>query len=484
MTDDRIAARVQELLDNLQLASDRRNYRAKDFFTPYEKQVAFCDMGMFKRERLLMAGNQTGKTEIGAFECACHLTGEYPDWWLGRRWDRPTKAWASGITGLSTRDVVQKKLCGEPGVESKFGTGMIPREAFVGKPSLARGVSDAYDKIIVRHKSGGDSVLMFKTYEQGRQKWQGDTLDFVWFDEEPPQEIYSEGLARLAEGGMTYMTFTPLLGMSEVVMSFIEQQADGSVMCTANDKGLVMMTIDDVTHFSNEEKQRRVAGYKSYEREARAKGIPVLGSGRIFQVSEEMIDEEALANYPPHWVWLWGIDFGIDHPFAAVLMAWDRDADIIHLVHTVRMKDAMVMQHAAAMKNFGWVKVAWPQDGTQRDRGDLKPLADKYKAQGLRMCEGHATFPDGSNSTEAGITEMDERFKTGKLKVAKHLSDWHEEFRLYHRKDGLIVKVRDDLLSATRIAVMARRHATIRIPKPSARASGPQMAIGHDDSPF
>src|SRR3954465_12254292 len=102
--------KIQEILDALQAADDRRTSRAKDFFEPYPKQQEFCDMGSFKRRRLLAAGNQTGKTEVGAFEVACHLTGEYPDWWLGRRWDRPVKAWAAGITGLSTRNVVQKKL--------------------------------------------------------------------------------------------------------------------------------------------------------------------------------------------------------------------------------------------------------------------------------------------------------------------------------------------------------------------------------------
>jgi phage terminase large subunit-like protein len=485
VSDKRIDERVQELLDTLQLAVDRKRYRHKDFFLPYEKQIVFCDLGLSKRERLLMAGNQTGKTEIGAFECACHLTGEYPDWWLGKRWDRPVKAWAAGITGLSTRDVVQKKLCGEPGVESAFGTGMIPRECFVGKPSTARGVADLFDKIVVKHKSGGDSVLILKTYEQGRQKWQGDTLDFVWFDEEPEEEIYSEGLARLAGDGLAYMTFTPLLGMSDVVMSFVENDEHGNPHCEKPDKGLVMMTLDDVTHFTPEEKAKRISGYKDYEREARAKGIPILGGGRIFQVTEERIVEDALSYYPEHWTWLWGLDFGIDHPFAAVLIAWDKDADVIHIAHAIRMKDASILQHAAAMKPFGWIKVAWPQDGTQRDRGDLKPMSDHYKRAGVRMLPEHATFSDGSNSTEAGVTEMDERFKTGRLKVARHLTEWFEEFRLYHRKDGLIVKIRDDLMSATRVAIMAKRKASVRQPMPDNRGgSGPQMAIGVDDDPW
>jgi hypothetical protein len=110
------------------------------------------------------------------------------------------------------------------------------------------------------------------------------------------------------------------------------------------------------------------------------------------------------------------------------------------------------------MKQVGiLVPVAWPHDGTQRERGSGESLSKLYKAQGLRMCDQHATFVDGGYSTEAGILEMDERFQTGRLRVARHLAEWFEEYRDYHRKDGLIVKERDDIMSATRIGVMARR---------------------------
>jgi phage terminase large subunit-like protein len=135
----------------------------------------------------------------------------------------------AGETSLLARDVQQKKLCGEPGVESAFGTGLIPKEAFADKPSLARGVTDAYDTIQVKHKSGGISVGRFKSYEQGRAKFQGETLDFVWFDEEPPLDIYTEGLTRTnASGGIVFVTFTPLLGMSKVVKRFLLDKPAGT----------------------------------------------------------------------------------------------------------------------------------------------------------------------------------------------------------------------------------------------------------------
>jgi phage terminase large subunit-like protein len=175
------------------------------------------------RERLLMAANQTGKTTAGAAEAAYHLTGLYPDWWEGRRWDRPVTAWAGSETAEVTRDGVQRLLVGPPKIESEWGTGLIPGDCLV---EWARrvGLADAVDGIIVKHVSGGLSTLGFKTYDQGRAKWQGETLDLVWFDEEPPLDIYTEGLTRTnATEGIVWLTFTPILGLSDVVRSFDQE---------------------------------------------------------------------------------------------------------------------------------------------------------------------------------------------------------------------------------------------------------------------
>jgi hypothetical protein len=124
---------------------------------------------------------------------------------------------------------------------------------------------------------------------------------------------------------------------------------------------------------------------------------------------------------------------------------------------------------SAAVKPWGvnpdgsqWLPWAWPHDGLQHDKGSGEQLAAQYRAQGLKMLPMRATFEDGSSGVEAGIAEMLDRMQTGRFKVFAHLNDWFEEFRLYHRKDGLIVKAGDDLLSAARYARMMRRHAVGR----------------------
>lgn len=446
----------------LEEVEQRKQTRAFEFYCPYPKQEEFHAGGMTHRERLLMAGNRVGKTYCGAFEMTCHLTGEYPEWWLGRRFYRPIKAWAASDTGLTTRDVVQTKLCGPYGYPAKYGTGMIPKAAvnWTKDVSLARGVTDLFDTVMVTHKTNGrvdgKSILTFKSYEQGRKKWQGDAVDVIWCDEEPDEDIYAEALARIAptiegeEGGIIYVTFTPLLGRSKVVIRYTDEASP--------DRMVVGMTIDDAKHISPEARAKIVAGYLAHEREAREKGVPLLGSGRIFLSPESDLTFTRMDALPAYWWYGWGIDFGIGHPFAAVFMGWDKDADIIYILHTIRMKDKRPLDHAIPMKLLAAsAPVAWPQDGHQREKGSAEHLWRLYKKQDLKMMAHHATHVDGSNGTEAAITDMTQYMTTGRFKVAAHLNDWFEEYRNYHRKDGLIVKVHDDIMSATRVGFMMRR---------------------------
>ena len=205
-----------------ELARRRRRNRLAAY-RPYAKQRLFHDAGAEHRERLFMAGNQLGKTLAGSFEWAMHLTGRYPDWWRGKRFARAGRYWAAGETRISTRDTVQKLLVGEPERPESWGTGAIPGDALLAT-FRASSVANALDAVTVAHVAGGASTLLFKAYEQGRAKWQGDTLNGVWFDEEPPLDIYVEGLTRTnATGGFAMMTFTPLKGMSEVVRMFLEE---------------------------------------------------------------------------------------------------------------------------------------------------------------------------------------------------------------------------------------------------------------------
>ena len=227
------------------------------------------------------------------------------------------------------------------------------------------------------------------------------------------------------------------------------------------------MTIYDVDHYSPEERAQIVASYPAHEREARAKGIPTLGSGRIFPIEEDAIKVNPF-QIPAHWVRINGIDFGWDHPSAAVQIAWDRDDDVIYVTKAHRSREQTPILFAPTINAWGkWVPTAWPHDGLQHDKGSGEQLAKQYAAAGLRMLKDRATFEDGSNGVEAGLMDMLDRMQTGRFKVFSNMDDWFSEFRLYHRKDGKIVKKADDLMSATRYALMMKRKAIVQTVAPT-----------------
>lgn len=189
----------------------------------YAKHLEFFKAGAEHRERLFMAGNRCGKTVAGAYEVTLHLTGEYPDWWEGRRFECPTDVWAAGKRAQDTRDIVQLELLGKWG---EFGTGMIPGDALLTWSRKER-PAHAVDTASVRHATGGVSSLAFKSYAEGSSAFQGTAKHVIWTDEEPDILTYVEAAIRTMivpgcpEGGLTLVTFTPLEGWSEVVEAFL-----------------------------------------------------------------------------------------------------------------------------------------------------------------------------------------------------------------------------------------------------------------------
>ena len=128
-----------------------------------------------------MAGNQLGKSLASAMELTFHVTGVYPPWWEGHRFDRAIRAWACGETSEVVRETLQLLLLGPPG---QHGTGCIPKGSLV-EAVPARGLADLIDTIRVRHESGDISTIALKAYSQGRERFQGATIDYLALDEEP-----------------------------------------------------------------------------------------------------------------------------------------------------------------------------------------------------------------------------------------------------------------------------------------------------------
>jgi phage terminase large subunit-like protein len=465
-------------------AEYRRKYRRIDFYRPNLKQAEWHNLTGVD-EKMLRAGNQQGKTHAGAFESASHAISLYPGWWKGRRFvDAPARVerpyefigWAGCTTSGKTRDGVQLKLLGDVRAQGGLGTGMIPLDNIVGRPTMARGIADFVDTVSLRRETGGAGVIRFKTFEMGRAAWQGEPVDVIWGDEDPdetgadvgevPGEIYSECQARLTTtNGMIIWTMTPMVGLSPIRRYF-----KGRPPHTAE----ILMTIHDAAvscggHIPDDKIPVIIARYGK-KAATRAFGADAMGQGSVFEVEPTEIKEvRDWTEFPTYWPWLWAVDFRHSgsvtsgHPFAAVLAAWDRDNDVIHLVHTVRMHGLAPM-HVAAMREhpLRLAPVAWPHDGG-KGAGIVtgETIAATYKKLGLNMRPTHATFVDGGFGFEAGITEMEERLGSGRLRVAAHLHQWLDEYQGYHRVNGLVKKVDDDLLSATRVACMDIRHARV-----------------------
>ena len=395
--------------------------------------------------------HNSGKTLSAGHEVGYHATGLYPPWWTGRRFTGATTGWASGETWDSVRDNPQRILLGEG---DQWGTGTIPKSKIL---EVKRGklITGGIDKILVRHVLGGVSTIQFKAYQQGRRKWEGVTIHYIWFDEEPPLDIYTEGLARTnIYGGPVFITATPNLGMTQVVKLFWPRPKTDA-------RAFVLMPLEECTFYSEAERRAIIEQYPEHERRARAEGKPMLGEGAIFNIDPKLYEVDPI-DIPGIWPEIAGMDFGIVHPFGAIRLAWDRDNDCLYARAEYREAKKSPRDHASVLRRWGkklpW---AWPHDG--RGAGGAKEpgkdLASLYEDEGLAMLPEHATHESGGFGLEASISDATDRMRGNRLKVFKSLPKLRGEISTYHRKNGLPVKEDEDLISALFKASMMRRFA-------------------------
>lgn len=459
-TDDK-----RRLLALLKEKEDRRTFNKLSWFNPYIWQKTLSNATATNHQILAMCANQIGKSTAGAFITACHLTGLYPDWWTGHRFQDPIYAWASGVSNDTTRDILQTELFGLAEDTEIWGSGMVPREHCpIAGATRRRGTTgNTYDSVMVRHhlngKPNGMSRIGFKSYEMGEQKFYGRPVDYIWLDEQPPSNIYTQCITRtVATDGYVMMTFTPEDGVTPVVHQFMHDRQPGQFLLQAS--------WDDAPHLNEETKTQLLAQYPPHERDLRSKGIPVFGSGLVFPISEDVI-HVAPFELPNHWPRIAGLDFGWDHPTAAVWIAVDPETDMYYVYDCYSKNKETVIIHSAALNSRDRaIPVAWPKDGIQSDKGSGISLADQYRSQGVNMLHEWAKNPlsvsdskRGNYTIEPGIMNILQRMETGKFKVFSHLAEWFKEFRGYHRKDGKIQPIRDDLMSATRYACMCIQQA-------------------------
>lgn len=421
-----------------------------ELYEPHTKQLEIH--ALKKAYRAFMAGNRVGKTWCGSMETAYHLTGLYPSWWTGLRFDRPTNVWAATDTFASLRNALIPLYLG--GVdEADYGKGSIPKH-LITKWTMSKGVSGVIDYVRIKHVSGGESTLIFKSYDQGRQKFQGAKIDFIHLDEEPDIGIFSECAMRIATtGGGVLLTMTPLLGMSDVCMKFLDGKNASY--------GYVQASWEDNPHLSPEDKVRLEAGTEPHLLEARSKGIPAVGSGKVYPVLEKhiLVDEFQL---PDHFRHVYGLDFGWNNT-AVVFAAIDDNTDTVYLYDCYKQGKQTPEQHSANLTPRGIKNIPGVCDPSKGGVSQTDGVAafDKYVDLGLNL-----TVAD--NTVNTGVMTVLAMMNAGTIKVFDNgaMQEWLREFRMYGRDEkGKIKKEHDHLMDATRYVIMSG----LRLAKPKRR---------------
>ncbi len=399
-------------------------------------------------QRAYIGANRTGKTDTACVEVAYHATGNYPDDWEGHRFPGPIEIWVAGDTTQTTKGIIQKRLLGHI---DDLGTGFIPKACLLndeGDFNTARkaGASEGIETARIKHKAGGVSRIVFKSYEQGRKAFQGEYVHLIWLDEEPPSNsgIYSECLTRLVNKynpGRLVCTFTPLSGRSSIIKDFLPNNK----FPEDNKSGyryVQNITWDDVEHLSKEQKDELYASYAPHEREARSKGIPSLGAGAIYPYLEDQITYNPTEiQIMPWWPKAYGLDTGWKRT-AAVWGALNPDTGVVYIYSEHYEGKSHPAIHASAIKARGdWIIGMADAQGINQEDGSL--MFDRYVDEGLILERAN------KRNKESGILKVNQMFEAGLLKISTSCRNLLNEINGYTRNiDGKIDKNDDHACDA------------------------------------
>ena len=453
------------------------NTRLYDFLEmayPWQKKA----IQMTKNHRVmgLIASNQSGKSETACSIVACHATGIYPDWWEGRKYDRPVKIMVAGVDGNHNKNVLQDKLIGTNNwrLKAERGTGMIPKEMIIDESAVTvRG--DDLSALKIRHVSGQMSEILFRAYSQGREAAQGFQADLILIDEQPKDDFWSEALVRTAAtNGQVVCSFTPLLGMTGLVEELINLTPEED---STKDKfgfkyrseagwSMVRATWEDIDHISEGDKIQLRKGFAAYEADARTFGMPIAGHGRIFPYQDEQIvynpREVQVLN---DWEHILAIDIGHGHgrdPSAVIQLAYDKINDVIYCTDEKVDETNTTRELARLITSVNHTSpVAWPPDAGKASMSSESTVADQLREMNINLLGKPFLNPRGAdgkrnNWKAPGINEINQRFAEGRLKISADCKELLKEMQSYsYTESGKIQDGKDHAIDAFRYAVMS-----------------------------
>lgn len=440
------------LLNELRRRVQNERYK---FYKPYAKQIQFC-LSLAKIVAFF-AGNQCGKSDIASYAVFCHLTGLYPEWWDGPKFDRPINAWCVGITNESTRDNPQRKLFGKR--TDKLEGGWVPPELIVDW-STRRNIADALDTVWVKHVSGGVSTVAFKSNEMGVAKLMGPTLDLVWGDEELDKEVFDELMWRMnaVPDGKMLLTFTPLKGMTPLVM-FLHDEDDPKIV------ERIHMTAYEAEHITEEqiENMKKLYAGEPHLLKARLEGIPTIGQGLIypFELDKMFIRPFEIERW---WPRLGGIDFGWNAATAIGACAVDPDSGIYYWYKMHYASEVKPREHCNAIRGWGDIDYACDPAGLQT-KLDGEKVMHEYLNELQPGWEGiadeHRRLFAADNSPGIGIATVYELLSEGRMYFfnTPEFEPLKREFMTYRwdpKNPNKPIKANDHALDMIRYVCMSK----------------------------
>ncbi len=455
-----------ELLQSLQELDNRLKYnKAKTYFCdtgPYRrelfpKHIEFMNNSLGFLERCMLGSNRSGKSETCAFECYLHATGNYKDhpWYKGIQFNpaEDIRIWIGGVSHNDVKDIQQDKLMGP---SHSIGTGLIPKDLIVDAKSKS-GVPGAFSEVVVRRSGGGLATITFKSYEQGRESFQGTSVHYIGLDEECPQDVYEECVTRCATvNGRIALYFTPLTGLTDTVLHFLPNgimPERGTV--PGRSAFVTQIQWEDVPDsvLPQEMRDQLSATYLPHQREARMKGIPMVGDGKVYTTPESTCVVEPF-KIPMHWPKMFAFDVGVSA--AAIWLAHDELTDTVYLYDEYVSEGALPSVHASCIKHKGeWMPGVIDPASLQTNSHDLKKSFDIYRREGLDI-------RPADNRVQAGIMECSDRLATARLKIFSTCTNTLQQYRIYryskNKTTGQISiakKQKDHCMDAMRYGVMA-----------------------------
>lgn len=421
----------------------------------HAKQMAFHKCP--KRNRWVFGGNRSGKTECGAVESVWMALGIHP-----YRTNRDgVFGWVVSVTQQVQRDVAQAKILKY--LPPRYIVDVIMREGKKSSPEYG-----VIDHIVVRNVFGGLSKIGFKSCDQGREKFQGASLDFVWFDEEPPKDVYDECKMRVFDKcGDIFGTMTPLKGLTWVYDEIeLNSLNSDEVWCEymewADNPYLDKTEVEFMTNVMSEDEQK-----------SRRYGKFFSGEGLVYPEFDSNVHVIEPFDVPKDWFNNISIDPGLNNPTSCHFYAVDYDGTI-YVVAEHFEAGRTVDYHAEKILEIA-TRLGWPTDSKGRvyalidSAANQHTLASEKSVAELFLEKGILVNTNVNKDLYSGIQRIKSLFSQNppKIYIFKTCTNLIREIKSYWwGKDDRPKKVDDHSLDELRYFVMTQPHPTLPPPKP------------------